>query len=87
MPGQYIDHPNPETLPSHIPDIVDQLEVNLDRIKLDDYAYDGIHKFRRAASYIAAGEKQNHNQELVCRHTLTKQLIHLHLLSNDIPTR
>ena len=56
MQGQYIDRPNPEALQSHIPDVVDQLEVNLQRTKLDDPSYDAVCKFRRLASYVAAGE-------------------------------
>ena len=39
MPGEVIDRPNPEPLPSHLPDFVDQLMVQLDRIKLDEKDY------------------------------------------------
>lgn len=56
MPGQYIDTPDPKPLPSHIPDLVEELQVKLERTKLDQPACDAIFKFRRAASYIAAGE-------------------------------
>jgi xylulose-5-phosphate/fructose-6-phosphate phosphoketolase len=55
MPGEVIDRPNPEPLPSHLPDFVDQLMVQLDRIKLEEKDYDALTKFRRAACYIAAG--------------------------------
>lgn len=55
MPGEIIDQPNPKPLPSHLPDVVDQLTVQLDNIKLDDKDADAIVKFRRAACYIAAG--------------------------------
>lgn len=57
MPGEIIDRPNPQPLPSHIPDSVEQLQVKLDRINLDQSVCDGLLKFRRAAAYIAAGER------------------------------
>lgn len=56
MPGEVIDRPNPEALPSHIPDVVDQLSVQLKYTALDQSHYDALLKFRRAANYIAAGE-------------------------------
>lgn len=56
MPGEVIDRPNPQALPSHIPDSVGQLEVKLDQMALDQSACDALFKFRRAASFIAAGE-------------------------------
>lgn len=55
MPGEVIDRPNPEPLPSNLPDHVDQLMVQLDRINLGQKDYDALIKFRRAACYIAAG--------------------------------
>lgn len=61
MPGEIIDRPNPQPLPSHIPDSVEQLQVKLDRINLDQSACDGLFKFRRAAAYIAAGGRERQN--------------------------
>lgn len=55
MPGEEIDRPNPQPLPSQIDDHVLQLAVKLDKKKLDESAYNGLHEFRRAANYIAAG--------------------------------
>ena len=56
MPGEEIDRPNPQPLPSHIDDHVLQLAVKLDKEKLDEPIYTGLQEFRRAANYIAAGE-------------------------------
>lgn len=56
MPGEVIDRPNPQAKPSHIPDVVQQLQVQLEQTSLDQSANDGLLKFRRAAAYIAAGE-------------------------------
>ena len=60
MPGEEIDRPNPQPLPSHIDDHVLQLVVRLDKTKLDQPVYTGLQEFRRAANYIAAGEPPNH---------------------------
>ncbi|KAH8692719.1 putative phosphoketolase [Talaromyces proteolyticus] len=54
MPGEVIDRPNPEPLPSNLPDVLDQLMVKLDNINLDQRDYDSLIRFRRAACYIAA---------------------------------
>ncbi|RHZ74478.1 hypothetical protein CDV55_108697 [Aspergillus turcosus] len=54
MPGEVIDTPNPQALPSHIPDVVEQLQVKLDLTSLEQPVCDALFKFRRAASYIAA---------------------------------
>ncbi|KAH8423805.1 putative phosphoketolase [Aspergillus melleus] len=54
MPGEVIDRPNPKAKPSHIPDLVEQLQVQLQQTSLDQSANDGLLKFRRAAAYIAA---------------------------------
>lgn len=56
MPGEEIDRPNPQPLPSHIDDHVLQLAVKLDKTELDKATYTGLQEFRRAANYIAAGE-------------------------------
>ena len=56
MPGEEIDRPNPQPLPSHIDNHVLQLAVKLDKTKLDEPTYTGLQEFRRAANYIAAGE-------------------------------
>lgn len=58
MPGEEIDRPNPQALPSHIPEDVLALSVKLDKTKLDDTHYEGLKEFRRAANYIAAGMSQ-----------------------------
>ena len=58
MPGEVIDRPNPQPLPSHIDDNVLSLAVKLDKTKLDESTYTGLSEFRRAANYIAAGQYQ-----------------------------
>lgn len=55
MPGEIIDKPNPAPLPSHIPDLVDQLQVKLERTTLEQPACDALFQYRQAAAYIAAG--------------------------------
>ena len=55
MPGEEIDRPNPQPLPSNIDDHVLSLAVKLDKTKLDKSTYTGLSEFRRAANYIAAG--------------------------------
>lgn len=62
MPGEVIDRPNPQPLPSHIDDAVDRLEVKLQQMTLDQPACDALCKFRRAACFIAAGKSS-----LCCR--------------------
>ena len=56
MPGEEIDRPNPQPLPSHIDDSVLSLVVKLEKTKLDESASKGLQEFRRAANYIAAGK-------------------------------
>lgn len=56
MPGEVIDRPNPKAEPSHIPDLVNQLQVKLQETSLEESDYNALLKFRRAAAYIAAGE-------------------------------
>jgi hypothetical protein len=56
MPGEVIDRPNPKAEPSHIPDIVQQLQAQFEHASLDQSICDSLYKFRRAAAYIAAGE-------------------------------
>lgn len=55
MPGEVIDRPNPEALPSHLPNYVADLQISLSPETLDEKTCDALLKFRRAASYIAAG--------------------------------
>ena len=55
MPGEVIDRPNPQPLPSNIPDDVLSLAVKLEKTKLDEADYAGLQQFRRAANFIAAG--------------------------------
>ena len=55
MPGEIIDRPNPKALPSHIPDVVNELSVKLEKMKLTDSELRGLQDFRRAGNYIAAG--------------------------------
>ncbi|KAL9129582.1 MAG: hypothetical protein Q9217_002002 [Psora testacea] len=54
MPGEVIDRPNPQPLPSKIDDHVLSLAVQLEKTKLDEATYTGLQEFRRAANYIAA---------------------------------
>ncbi|GKZ78218.1 hypothetical protein AnigIFM56816_001604 [Aspergillus niger] len=54
MPGEVIDRPNPKAEPSHIPDLVNQLQVKLQETSLEETDYNALLKFRRAAAYIAA---------------------------------
>ncbi|KAL0259774.1 hypothetical protein SLS55_005514 [Diplodia seriata] len=54
MPGEVIDRPNPEPLPSHLPDDVLDLAVKLDNTTLPEPHNAQLHAFRRAAAYIAA---------------------------------
>ncbi|PYH74431.1 putative phosphoketolase [Aspergillus vadensis CBS 113365] len=54
MPGEVIDRPNPKAEPSHIPDLVNQLQVKLQETSLEESDYNALLKFRRAAAYIAA---------------------------------
>lgn len=56
MPGEVIKEPNPQPQPSHLPDYLENLSVKLDHEILDQKSCDALLKFRRAASYIAAGE-------------------------------
>jgi xylulose-5-phosphate/fructose-6-phosphate phosphoketolase len=56
MPGEVIDRPNPQPLPSHLPDDLENLAIVLPHETLNQPACDGLFKFRRAASYIAAGK-------------------------------
>ena len=56
MPGEVIDRPNPQPLPSNIDDNVLSLAVKLDKTKVDEGTLIGLQEFRRAADYIAAGE-------------------------------
>lgn len=56
MPGEVIDRPNPEPLPSHLPDDVLSLAVKLDKTTLPEPHNAQFAAFRRAASYIAAGK-------------------------------
>ncbi|OKL60375.1 hypothetical protein UA08_04092 [Talaromyces atroroseus] len=55
MPGEVIDRPNPEPLPSNLPKELDDFAVKLESIVLDQKDYNDLIKFRRAACYIAAG--------------------------------
>lgn len=55
MPGEVIDRPNPQPLPSHIEDHVLSLAVKLEKAKLEFSIAKGLQEFRRAANYIAAG--------------------------------
>lgn len=55
MPGEIIDKPNPEALPSHLPDAANELGVALQTEPLGQTTCNALVKFRRAADYIAAG--------------------------------
>ncbi|KAJ5577612.1 Transketolase C-terminal/Pyruvate-ferredoxin oxidoreductase domain II [Penicillium hispanicum] len=54
MPGEVIDRPNPQPLPSHLPDGLENLHIELPHDVLDQKACDALLRFRRAALYIAA---------------------------------
>jgi xylulose-5-phosphate/fructose-6-phosphate phosphoketolase len=55
MPGEVIDHPNPEALASSLPDSVNELAVRFEKTPLSKEDALSIKEFRRAACYIAAG--------------------------------
>ena len=55
MPAEVLDRPNPQPLPSLIPEDVLSLAIKLEKAKLDETTYNGLQQFRRAADYIAAG--------------------------------
>lgn len=57
MPPEIISEPNPQALPSHLPDYLEKLSVELDHKNLDGKTCDALLKFRRAACYIAAGKR------------------------------
>lgn len=57
MPPEIISEPNPQALPSHLPDYLEKLSVKLDHKNLDEKTCDALLKFRRAACYIAAGKR------------------------------
>ncbi|KAJ9617308.1 hypothetical protein H2200_001029 [Cladophialophora chaetospira] len=54
MPGEVIDRPNPQPLPSNLPDSVSDLLIKLEKPGLTDDTNDVVAKYRRAANYIAA---------------------------------
>ncbi|KAF2836866.1 putative phosphoketolase [Patellaria atrata CBS 101060] len=54
MPGEVIDRPNPEPLPSQLPDDVLNLAVQLEKTTLPEDVNEALKQFRRAACYIAA---------------------------------
>jgi len=54
MPGEVIDKPNPQPIPSRIPDVVLELAVKLQRISISDADLRGLQEFRRASNFIAA---------------------------------
>ena len=55
MPGEVIERPNPAPKPSHVPDLVEKLIIPAQKTKLEQSDCDALHKYRRAAAYIAAG--------------------------------
>jgi xylulose-5-phosphate/fructose-6-phosphate phosphoketolase len=54
MPGEILDRPNPQPLPSQIPEYVEDLLVKLDKPDLSAEINSALQKYRRAANYIAA---------------------------------
>ena len=60
MPGEVIDRPNPQPLPSNLDGNVLSLAAKLEKAKLDEADYAGLQHFRRAANYIAACKAQLH---------------------------
>lgn len=68
MPGEVIDRPNPQPLPSQVPnDVAEKLLVKLDKPKLDDATNEALQKYRRAANFIAAAMIFLQDNELVKR--------------------
>lgn len=61
MPSEVIDRPNPQPMPSHLPDGLEKLKVELAHEPLDPKVCDALYKFRRAASYIAGGKYSSSN--------------------------
>ena len=53
MPGEVIDRPNPQALPSNVPDSVNELLVKLEKPTLSEDTNHALQKFRRAANFIA----------------------------------
>lgn len=56
MPGEQIPVSNPPPLPSHLPDGVLELAVQLKQQPLADDDRQSLCSFQRAAEYIAAGK-------------------------------
>jgi hypothetical protein len=56
MTKEIIDQPNPPALKSRLPDSVSELAVQLKVQQLPEDVNNGLHAYRRAASYIAAGK-------------------------------
>ncbi|KAK3067418.1 hypothetical protein LTS18_001132, partial [Coniosporium uncinatum] len=54
MPGEVIDRPNPQPLPSHLPEEVLKLAVQVEKKTLPEDVNKSLKAFRRAALYIAA---------------------------------
>jgi xylulose-5-phosphate/fructose-6-phosphate phosphoketolase len=55
MPSKQIPIANPPPLPSHLPDSVLELSVQLKQKPLADHDRQSLRGFQRAAEYIAAG--------------------------------
>lgn len=73
MPGQVIDRPNPQPLPSLIPEFVDELLVKLGKPTLSPETKSALEKFRRAANYIAAVKLDRQRQLGTASNTLIPQ--------------
>lgn len=56
MPGEQIPESNPPPLPSHLPDSVLELAVQVQQKPLPDHDRESLSAFQRAAEYIAACE-------------------------------
>lgn len=50
MPYRVIEKPNPKARPSHIPDEILRLVVNLKKTKLDEFTAQGLRQICRAAN-------------------------------------
>lgn len=55
MPSKQIPVANPSPLPSHLPDSVLELSVQLKQKSLPDDVRKSLRSFQRAAEYIATG--------------------------------
>lgn len=56
MAGEVIDQPDPPPTTSHLPVLVERLQVKPQRASLNSHDLCSLREFQRAACYIASGE-------------------------------